>query len=495
MRKTPMGIIVCLGLLQGLVAGCQPSQEENVGNHFPINTPTISLSESGATPEPSSTATSTSIPVPTDLLTTEATSTNTSLATKVSSAEVFIISEPEGALASMTGNNQSGQTPIIWTVPPGTYTVTLSLDGYENWTAPITIKTGNHITVTATLHKQYMITLIEELTSPLWNLQWSEDGRSLIYALSNEQWPDHVRFLPVYQNWWQYDAASGDIQAVSPPQTRVTDVIRESLAVCPFALPELQSYPCSATLQESPSSNRIAFSSGQNISIEANTWLANIDGSDVIYLDTFPGSPEDVKWSTDGNWLLIGKYYGASVSSNIYYLVSSDGNFVQSLEEVTNINHGLVEGPAPQFSPDGQKIAFVGIEAGDRQLTWDEQNQEEAYNLYVLDLNTMEYQMVSPRFGMFQWNDDGNGLYILDGSASTAGNRGDHIDDLVEGKVNYADFYFIDMTQATFPEQKLAEGIPVNLPYSGAWAYSEEARAMAGSFDLNGSVFSILFLE
>ena len=71
------------------------------------------------------------------------------------------------------------------------------------------------------------------------------------------------------------------------------------MGVCPFALPETLTYPCLATLYESITSNHIVFSAGRNMSIEANTWLANVDGSEIIYLETFPDFPEDVIWSSN----------------------------------------------------------------------------------------------------------------------------------------------------------------------------------------------------
>ncbi|HRQ37623.1 MAG TPA: hypothetical protein PLD25_06890 [Chloroflexota bacterium] len=104
----------------------------------------------------------------------------------------------------------------------------------------------------------------------------------------------------------------------------------------------------------------------------------------------------------------------------------------------------------------------------------------------------MERELISTRFGLFQWSDDGNGLYILDGAANTAGNNISH---QLAG-LQYADFYYIDLTQAGYPEQKLAGDIPIYLPNVGAWAYSPEARAMAGTFGIEGQgpVFSLLFL-
>jgi hypothetical protein len=366
---------------------------------------------------------------------------------------------------------------------------TASITQTPNQTStPSTTITASPITPTHTERKQHTIDPIAEFSGPLYDVQWSADGKLLIYALSVTQWPYHVRFLPVYQNWWQYNVESGSNQPLPPPQTRVTDAVRQSLGVCPFSSPESASYPCLTTLHESPISNRIAYSSIASGTTE-NTWLANIDGSDSIYLEKIGRAPEDVMWSSNGQWLLIGHYYTVD-NSNRYYLVSSDGTFVENLEELTSTSHYRVQGPKPAFSPDGQKLAFVGRETGGERLPVEQLDLEEAYNIYVIDLNTMEWELVSPRFGLLQWSRDGSGLYVLDGAANSVGHLIDYILD-----VQYADFYYIDLTDETYPEQKLAGDIPIYFPYNCGWAYSPEANAMAECFAVEGYTFGILFLE
>jgi hypothetical protein len=100
-------------------------------------------------------------------------------------------------------------------------------------------------------------------------------------------------------------------------------------------------------------------------------------------------------------------------------------------------------------------------------------------------------EVVSTRFGFFQWAGDGNGLYILDGSANTVGNYAAYI---IASRVHYADLYYIDLTQETHPEQKIAADIPLYRSYFGAWAYSPQAQAMTGTF-APSNTFGILFLE
>lgn len=487
MKKTPVVIAFYLILFLKFAIGCQPNDVGNSENNPPMAMTATSFSEGVTATRQEPIATATLLPSPTITLTAITMSANVPATIETSTGELHIVSEPEGAMATIASEGLSAQTPVAWTIMPGTYTVTFTLDGYEDWITQITVIENSKTRITASLHKQYVIIPIEE-NAGLFDVQWSEDGQSLIYALGDEQWPSHVQFLPVYQTWWRYDITTGNKIALPPLQTRVTNPVRELLGICPFPLSESvpPPYPCNHTLQESPTSNRIVFSAGVNVSVEANTWLANIDGSDVVYLDNFPGYPEDVKWSSTDQWLLVGYYNGISKT---YYLVSSDGTFVESLEGLTNTSHWRVFGPTPQFSPDGQKVAFVGIEIGSGQFTEEQESQEDAYNLYVLDLNTLEYQLVSSRFGLFQWARDGSGLYVLDGSASTSGSI------TTVREVRYTDLYYIDLTQESYHEEKLATSISMYPRYTSAWAYSPEANAMAGKFDIQKSIFSVMLLE
>lgn len=473
--------------------GCQPAVVDNKDSDSEGATLDSSLLEGETTDEQAPLTTPSLVPVITATLIPEVTATSAPEVTQILTGEVYILSDPVGALASVANSDLSGEAPVGWTLPPGTYSVTLTLAGYEDWTTLITVEPGVQITLTATLRQHHTIIPIEGVGG-VWELKWSIDGQFLTYSVNNEQGPPHVQSLPGYQNWWRYDVSGSMKEALPPPQTRVTNTVRESLGICPFPLPETLPYPCSSNLSESPTSNRIVFTS-EVLDSKVYTWLADIDGSNLIPLDILD-SPQDVMWSSNGQWLLIGIYWGTD-NSNLYYLVSSDGTFIANLEELTSTSHFRVQGPKPAFSPDGQKLAFVGIETGGEPWNgqpWSPEklDQEEAYNLYVLDLNTLEYERVSSRFGVFQWSGDGNGLYILDGAANTVLGYVKYLD-LGLG-VRYAELYYIDLTQETYPEQKLAEDIPIDIPY-GEWAYSPEARAMAGKFYLEMPVFGILFLK
>ena len=59
----------------------------------------------------------------------------------------------------------------------------------------------------------------------------------------------------------------------------------------------------------------------------------------------------------------------------------------------------------------------------------------------------------------------------------------------------FTNLYFIDLTKELFPEQKIAGNIPILLPYTGPWSYSEKAHAMAGVFNFREGILEVLRLK
>ena len=341
MRKDII-IIICLMLCLGVAIGCLPNNVGYLNDNLPITSPTIPMLEI----EPKATVTGTSFPTPTAISTPTTIPLDTPVPTQIPTGELYIFSEPEGAVAGIASENLSAHAPVSWTMLPGTYTVTLTLEGYQEWITPINVTAGSQVTLAVTLRQQHTIIPIEG-ANYAWSLVWSDDGQSLTYATGGS-------FLPVTQSWWLYDLITHTQEVLPPLQNRVTNTVREVLGVCPFPLPDIRPYPCSPNLQESPTSNRIVFSS-MLVGHDFNTWLANVDGTGAIHLETIPEAPSDVMWSNNEQWVLIG-VYAAIDHSHVYYLVSSDGTFVESLEELTNTNHWRVQGVRPQFSPDGQIV-------------------------------------------------------------------------------------------------------------------------------------------
>jgi hypothetical protein len=432
MKKSRITTIIYLIIWATFMPGCQSDLVNNNGSELLINEPVSEISQDETT-----------TPFPANILPVEATP-----------------SHIQGLMQTPTGEIHSDSEPN---------------------SIPTTI--SNQVVFTHTF-QHYTIVLIEKLNSPLWHIQWSDDGHWLTYGIGNSS-------SPIYQSWWLYDIKSGDKTPLPPPQTNVNNITRESLGVCSVPLPNAP-YACSPYLYESPAGEQILFASN-TIETQNHLWLAYQDGSHLIPLHGLKDFPQEVIWSGNEVWLLVGFYWGTD-SSSAYFLVAADGTFIEDLGVLTSSSHFRVQGPKPQFSPDGQKLAFVATQEVCPRLPCAALDEEDNYHLYILDLVTMESQMVSQRFGLFQWAADGTGLYVLDGAANTAGNSVSYI---LRNEPRLADFYYIDLTQTGYPEHQLANGIPVYLPYTGAWAYSPEAQAMAGTFGLDdlGRVFSILFFE
>jgi hypothetical protein len=213
MRKESITII-CLVLCLGFVVGCLPDSAGNL-NDDSVTPPTVLALESEAEIEPEATTTITPLPsltatpittsVPTAIPTISV-PTETPVPTQLlPTGELHIRSQPEDALALIAGENLNGQTPTTWTLLPGTYTVTLTLAGYKDWIMPITVTTGSELTLTATLRQQHTVIPIAEGIIGSSEVQWSEDGQTVIYSLVDRQWPAHVTFLPAYKTWWSYE--------------------------------------------------------------------------------------------------------------------------------------------------------------------------------------------------------------------------------------------------------------------------------------------------
>lgn len=335
----------------------------------------------------------------------------------------------------------------------------------------------------------YQIIPIETIDKP-YELTWVNEGRILQYSIRDSNVPAHRQYLLPYQTRGQYDIVTNEFQILPAYETRITNDIRESIRVCLFPLDELDTNICSSNIHESPNSNRIVFMApddNNNIKL----WLADDDGANTIQLD-IDDTVIDVIWSPNGEWLLLGFFAGTN-GSHIYYLVSTDGIFVQSLEILTDTNQHRIQGTTPKFSPDGQYLAFAGIPTGEQKLSEAQINQENEYNTYLLDLTTLKHKQISSKFGRLQWHKDGTTLYILDGAANTDGNLLEYV---LDEEPNWVTLYAIDTTESTYPQYEIATDIPWELPYVYAWAYSPESNVLAGQFNLDGEgVVGIVFLS
>jgi Tol biopolymer transport system component len=101
---------------------------------------------------------------------------------------------------------------------------------------------------------------------------------------------------------------------------------------------------------------------------------ANFDGSNERELFSVPGigitsgSPDrlfDIKWSSDGKWLLISQGFmaGDEGTKADIWIMRGDGGERRNLTESNDVNDGVAA-----FSPDGEKIVFRSSRSGNFEL-------------------------------------------------------------------------------------------------------------------------------
>lgn len=314
---------------------------------------------------------------------------------------------------------------------------------------------------------------------------WEEDGKALIYAVqdynSSERWK---------WSWWRYDIASGEKLSIAPPQSRVSDNARQQLNLCPADRGVWNEIcPGYSKLLESPTSNYIVFT--PLTTGDGDTWLASIDGSNPQKLDEVVASASYADWSQDDTWLVVGVHFPGMPGQYTHYLISTDatdGASVSGLQSLTGVDNFFVSGLFPEFSPDGNQLAFVGSQVY-------ESFNEQDYVLHVLELETLESRVVSDKFGMFQWDKGGTGIYIFDHAVLP-------ILPVEESRglfnVREATLYFVDVSDDTPVERLLVSEVPfypTTDTGSWLWSYSPEANAIAYVGYDGESDLGILFLK
>lgn len=286
-----------------------------------------------------------------------------------------------------------------------------------------------------------------------------DDEHSLVYATASGITE------PKDFDWWHYDLLTQQKRQLPPPSSAVSNEVRQKLNLCPLDLSDwTDSTECWVTsiLFESPVSDLMLYSPVSYYAGEL--WLANKDGSQAMKIGDF--RPSYAQWSSDGKWLITGNHFPGAPGQETHYLIATDGTFIETLSKVTETDHFLLNGLYPEFSSDGQELAYVGSKIY-------ESVNENDYHLYSLDLNTFESQVISERVGLFQWSNDGRGMYILDNALNL----------LEESRESRStSLYSIDITQEPFQETLIANEITYHPPNSLGtwyWAYMPATKALA----------------
>lgn len=313
-------------------------------------------------------------------------------------------------------------------------------------------------------------------------VSWEADGLGLVYALTRSE----ARSAEAKDwAWWRYNLETGEKESLLPPVSRVTSETRQQLDLCPTGQVPLETRPdCPgrSILLESPTSERIVFSPLSSGS--GDTWLGNIDGTNLTRLETLVDTVSHAQWSPDGRWLLISVHFPGSPGQMTHYLVRADGSFETEFSALTNHDLFLLDGLFPQFSPDGTKLAYIGS-------TVYESFDESDYHLYLLNLDSLESGLVGDLIGLFQWSADGQGLYVLDGGLYPVD---PYEDSSGEQKVK---LYYVDVTTQPGEERIIATDIPYYPPNSSGtwlWGYSPPAQALAYVGHERAEEFGVLLL-
>lgn len=414
--------------------------------------------------------TSTNVIVPTSLPTIEPTSVP---------GIINISSTPQGAEITVSETEINDVTPYSTNLASGHYTVTLNLEGYQLWEENILVLEGETLEIQVELEP---IPLIIGKYTPLVELGgigniseipflayagWESESDTFLYALDKG-----VNLAETKDwNWWRYDNADHEIQSINSPESLVNEETRNELEICPLnhlAWDGPASCSDLSFLFENRENNLILYSPlrlEDFPSIDGELWIANTDGTGTQKLADF--APAYAHWSSDGQWLTTGMAFAGLPGQAIHYLIKTDGTFVERLQDIIGVDSFYLNGLFPQFSPDGQKLLLAGSMVPDSRRI-------ENYGLYVLDLNSLELQLVTQKFGLFQWEPNGNGIYVLDGAFTP-------FDALEIGSLRTTDLYYVEIGTHIIQEHMIASGIPYYSPTnygSWNWAYSPTSQTM-----------------
>lgn len=488
-------ILIFWWLLLVLLISCTSNGDPNLPSSTPVVTsiptsvasisitieatrPSETSSPPIATPSPIPLNTATSTPEPTPL-----------------PAFLNVVSQPEGALLAIAEAELAVNTPYSTELPSGLYTVSVSLEGYQNWEENFLFQAGETYDLAVNLVAnpgvagQY-ITLAELGSASGFNEQryladitWEPEQNAFVYAMQ-----EGVGYREAKDwTWSRFDLLNRENLALEAPQSLVNSEARVSLNLCPLDEQDWAGPTRCGFLNrlfESDVNDLFLFSPVlEDLYSEGELWIANIDGSDAQKLANF--APSYANWSTDGQWFVTASHFPGLPGQETHFLGATDGSYFETLQRITGIDNFYLNGLFPQFSPTKPELLIAGSQVS-------ESREESDYKLYILDLNTLESRLVTDRVGLFQWADNGQGIYVLDGALLPPSTEPVPVD------TRETDLYYIDLTQNPPQEYLIARGIPY---YSHTdygtwnWAYSPTFQAIAYVGFQDETELGVLFLE
>lgn len=300
----------------------------------------------------------------------------------------------------------------------------------------------------------------------LMDISWEANEQSLVYAIQGERAANNVPYFePKDWKWWQFDLASRQSVSHYPPGSDIDLETRQALGVCrPAEESSIDGCTGASLLWESPFSDLVVY---DPVNRGEMAWIAHKDGSNAIELEGV-NLAQSAHWSSDGRWVVMSTYAYRAPGMERHYLVDTNGLSIYRLNQLTGHTLEFVNYMRPQFSPDGRYLAYAATDNPDYKLEGD-------YGLFLLDLNTLQAEPLTDRFGPFQWEADSLGLFVLDNAVDF-----EFAEDMLAP--HKAALYHIDISSRPFQETLLFDEIdyyPNDSMSTWHWAYSPRAQAIS----------------
>lgn len=314
----------------------------------------------------------------------------------------------------------------------------------------------------------------------LMDIFWDSSGQSLSYAVQGTRSADNIAYLePKNWDWWQFDIATRQSSSLLPPASAIDNEARHVLGVCAN---DEHGSDCDGAqwLWESPYGNWVIY---DPVSRGEEAWIAGKDGTNATPLEGVY-FPQSVSWSSDGRWAIVSGYAYRAPGMEVHYLVNIMDKSAQMLELITGHTLTYVNYQRPRFSPDSRYVIYAATADPNYEL-------EDSYSLYLLELSNLQAELLTNRFGPFQWDDEGSGLFVLDGAV---------VFEFSEDRLaqRQAALYYIDVSNRPIEETILFANIdfhPQDSPSAWHWSLSPESQAIAMVGLSSKNELGILFLS
>ncbi len=168
----------------------------------------------------------------------------------------------------------------------------------------------------------------------------------------------------------------------------------------------------------SPDGETISFTSSSGPGF-AQIYTMNADGSGVTQLTRGPGAHGLSGWSPDGSRLVIRSAWGGGHALQGIWIIPAfdpDGVTQEEAQRVTTIPAGVKFDSSPQFSPDGGSIVFARYKSRRRSAIY----RVNTDGTGLQRLTRWRLNASSP-----DWSPDGQRIAFDSGDSGTPGSKGD----------------------------------------------------------------------